>query len=107
MENKDIKRILEKLSNTIAKPNGVDHVYIHQIKSPSDYDYISYIFVAPDDSEFLTDRKNSSKLMRRWQENILKYFNLLIGEQLNVIQSTIMKKSDFEQLQKTKKRGTK
>ena len=52
-------------------------------------------------------RKNSSKLMRRWQENILKYFNLLIGEHLNVIQSTIMKKSDFEQLQKTKKRGIK
>ena len=104
MENEDIKRTLEKLSNTIAKPDGVDYVYIHQIKSPSNYDYISYIFVVPDDSEFLTDRKNSSKLMRRWQENILKYFNLLVGEHLNVIQSTIISKSRFEELQKSKKK---
>lgn len=107
MTNEDIKQTLEKLSNTIAKPNGVDYVYIHQIKSPSEYDYISYFFIVPDDSELLKDRKNQSRIMRRWQDNILKYYNLYIGEPLNVIQSTIIKKSDFEYLIKSNKNGIK
>jgi hypothetical protein len=107
MTNKDIKRTLEKISNTIDKPEGVEYVYIRQIKSPSEYDYISYFFVVPDDSEFLKDRKNSSKIMRKWQDNILKYYNLYIGEPLNVIQSNMIKKSDFEYLIKSKKNGIK
>lgn len=98
MDNKSIKKSLEKLSNTIAKPKGVDYVYIKQIKSPSEYDYISYIFVIPDDSELFKDKKNLSKLMRRWVDNILKYYNLYIGETLNVIQYSSIKKSDFEKL---------
>ena len=102
MDNKSIKKSLEKLSNTIAKPKGVDYVYIKQIKSPSEYDYISYIFVIPDDSELFKDKKNLIKLMRRWVDNILKYYNLYIGETLNVIQYSSIKKSDFEKLNNDK-----
>jgi hypothetical protein len=98
MDNKDIKKTLEKISNTIAKPDGVEYVYIHQIKSPSEHDYISYVFVVPDDTELLDDKTKLSKLMRRWQENILKYYNLYIGEHLNVIQSQTIRKGDFERL---------
>jgi hypothetical protein len=99
MDNKGIKKTLEKISNTIAKPDGVEYVHIHQIKSPSEYDYITYVFVVPDDTELLDDKTKLSKLMRRWQENILKYYNLYIGEHLNVIQSQTMRKSDFERLE--------
>ena len=98
MTNNDIKRTLEKLANTVAKPEGVDYVYINQIKSPSEYDYISYVFVVPDDTELLKDKENSKKLIRKWQNHIWKYYNLLIGEHLNVIQGSIVRKSDFERL---------
>jgi hypothetical protein len=109
MDNKDIKKTLEKISNTIAKPEGVEYVYIHQIKSPLKHDYISYVFVVPDDTELLDDKTNLSKLMKRWQENILKYYNLYIGEHLNVIQSQTIRKGDFERLGslRNKKNGTK
>ena len=98
MDNKDIKKTLEKISNTIAKPDGVEYVYIHQIKSHSEHDYISYVFVVPDDTKLLDDKSKLSKLMRKWQENILKYYNLYIGEHLNVIQSQTIRKGDFERL---------
>jgi hypothetical protein len=48
------------------------------------------------------DRKNLSKLMRKWVDNILKYYNLYIGETLNVIQYSSIKKSDFEKLNNDK-----
>lgn len=98
MDNKVIKKTLEKISNSIAKPDGVEYVYIHQIKSPSEYDYISYVFVVPDDTDLLDDKTNLSKLMRKWQDNIQKYFNLYIGEHLNVIQTQTIRKSNFERL---------
>jgi hypothetical protein len=62
-----------------------------------------------DNKDLLDDKTKLSKQMRKWQDNILKYYNLYIGGHLNVIQTQTIRKGDFERLGnlRNKKNGTK